>query len=119
MGNIEMLTLESLEDHEEEGSKLSASIAGWLDQEWMPQEIHFKMGERAKQTYIQLREKGEVEIAPIMTQVTDDLYENWKEYDKDAFVNAWDIGNYVSDYFHQRMGVEACDCHATIFQADE
>jgi len=31
-----------------------------------------------------------------MMSVAGDLEANWAEYDDDAFVNAWDIGNYVS-----------------------
>uniref|UniRef100_A0A7S3V4C1 Uncharacterized protein n=1 Tax=Chaetoceros debilis TaxID=122233 RepID=A0A7S3V4C1_9STRA len=118
-GGIEVMTLESLTDHEEEGDKLKLSIQGWLDIEWMPQEVHTQMGESAKQTYIRCREAGEDDIASIMTDITDDLFANWAKYDKDAFVNAWDIGNYVADYLHQRLGVEECSCHATVFNPDE
>jgi hypothetical protein len=54
-----------------------------------------------------------------MTEITDDLYADWKKFDKDAFVNAWDIGNYVSDYLHERVGAESCGCNAVIFNPDE
>ena len=55
-----------------------------------------------------------------MTIVVDDLVVKWKDYDKDAFVNAWDIGNYVSDYLHQRIdGDASCGCSANIYNPDE
>mmetsp|Transcript_20113 Transcript_20113/g.29851 ORF Transcript_20113/g.29851 Transcript_20113/m.29851 type:complete len:158 (-) Transcript_20113:130-603(-) len=116
---VELMTLESLENHEDEGKRLSASIAGWLDKEWMPQDIHRQIGESAKATYVGARESGETEIMNIMTHVVDVLVEEWPKYDAEAFVNAWDIGNYVSDYLLTRLGVEECGCHASIFNPDE
>ena len=116
---IEVMSLDVLENHEEEGERMSKSIAGWLDLEWIPQEIHEQIGQSAKATYIRSRESGENEIMGIMTDVVDVLEKEWPKYNKDAFVNAWDIGNYVSDYLHTRVGVEDCGCHATIFNPDE
>lgn len=56
----------------------------------------------------------------VMTLVVDDLVENWTQYDKDSFVNAWDIGNYVSDYLHLRIDPTGdCGCAANIFNPDE
>lgn len=72
------------------------------------------MGKSAKTSYIACRELGEDEITDIMMKVAGDLEGNWKAYDADAFVNAWDIGNYVSAYLLQRSGEEGCDCDATI-----
>ena len=56
----------------------------------------------------------------VMTIIVDELVKNWNQYDKDAFVNAWDIGNYASDYLHQRIDpVDTCGCAANIFNPDE
>ncbi len=55
----------------------------------------------------------------VMTQVVDDLNKNWSLYDKDAFVNAWDIGNYVSDYLHLRIDpTNSCGCSVIIYDPD-
>jgi len=81
----------------------------------MPQEVHIRMGESAKSTYISMREDGKNEISDIMMQVGTDLDEKWKDYDNDAFVNAWDVANYVSDYLVQRSGYEGCACSSPIF----
>jgi hypothetical protein len=116
---IEVMTLESLEDHELEGTRMASSIAGWLDIEWIPQEIHRQIGESAKVSYIRAREEGQNEIMDIMTEVVDDLETDWSKYDKDAFVNAWNVGNYVSDYLLDRLGSESCGCNAEIFNPDE
>mmetsp|Transcript_34759 Transcript_34759/g.41578 ORF Transcript_34759/g.41578 Transcript_34759/m.41578 type:complete len:188 (-) Transcript_34759:405-968(-) len=113
---VEEDTLDQLTNHEEEGSRLAVSIAGWLDEEWMPQEVHVKMGESAKRSFVSARESGENTIAPIMMKVAGDLEDNWAEYDADAFVNAWDIGNYVADYLMDRVGNEGCGCSAKIYK---
>ena len=81
----------------------------------MPQEVHVRMGQCAKSTYIYMRETGKDEVSDIMMQVGTDLDKNWKEYDADAFVNAWDVANYVSDYLVQRSGNEGCECSSQIF----
>lgn len=55
-----------------------------------------------------------------MTLVVDDLVKNWDKFDKDAFVNAWDIGNYVSDYLHHRIDPStSCGCTINIYNPDE
>lgn len=74
-----------------------------------------KMGESAKATYITMREAGKDDVADIMMQVSSDLMDNWEAYDKDAFVNAFDIANYVADYLTQRGGNEGCACSSQIF----
>eukprot|EP00525_Craspedostauros_australis_P011350 CAMPEP_0198135348 /NCGR_PEP_ID=MMETSP1442-20131203/60541_1 /TAXON_ID= /ORGANISM="Craspedostauros australis, Strain CCMP3328" /LENGTH=169 /DNA_ID=CAMNT_0043796513 /DNA_START=512 /DNA_END=1021 /DNA_ORIENTATION=- len=113
---VEDISLDMLDaDHEVEGALLSQSVAAWLDAEWMPQEIHVKMGESAKRSYVHCREEGDDEIMSIMMKVAEDLTENWFEvYNADAFVNAWDVANYVSDYLTQKSGSESCACATPI-----
>jgi len=114
---VEAVSLASLgEDHEAVGQAMADSVAAWLDEEWMPQEVHVKMGTSVKNTYVACRSKGIKEVAEIMTQVTDDLFERWAEYNADAFVNAWDVGNYVSDYLIAKSGSETCGCSTKIVE---
>ncbi|KAG7364057.1 hypothetical protein IV203_037259 [Nitzschia inconspicua] len=112
---VQTVSLKDLTDHEKEGTLLAESIARWLDHEWMPQEVHVKMGESAKASYIAMREAGKDDLMDIMMEISTTLDKNWQDYDKDAFVNAWDIGNYASDYLVQRSGNEACECSSEIF----
>ena len=111
---VQIVSLESLTDHETEGSLLAASLVRWLDTEWMPQKIHVAIGHSAKQSYLRARNAGETDIMSVMIRVANDLRADWKIYDKEAFVNEWDIANYCSDYFTQRSGNEACDCSIKI-----
>jgi hypothetical protein len=114
--SVESISVEAMGDnHEAVGTDLAGSVQRWLDAEWMPQEVHVQMGESCKESYIQCREEGEVDLMALMMQIADDLQEDWGKYDKDAFVNAYDISNYVSDYFTAKSGVEGCECAAKIY----
>jgi hypothetical protein len=110
-GGVQSISVANMGDnHEAVGEDLAGSVQRWLDAEWMPQEVHVQMGQSCKRTYMTCREEGEVDLMALMMQTADDLTENWGQYDKDAFVNAYDISNYVSDYFTAKSGVEGCEC---------
>ena len=114
--NVQSISLDALSDnHEEEGSLMAISVAKWLDAEWMPQDIHVQMGNSAKLSYMLCRQEGDSEIMSIMMRIATDLEQNWALYDKDAFVNAWDVANYVSDYLTNKSGSEGCDCSSRIY----
>lgn len=114
--NVELISLESLTDHEKEGQLMAESIARWLDAEWMPQKIHAEMGQSAKKSYIASRTEGDSEMMGIMMRIADDLEANWFEkYDAEAFNNPWDVANYVSDYLTQKSGAEGCECNSQIY----
>ena len=81
----------------------------------MQQEVHIRIGVSVKNTYVKCRNDGIDDVASIMTQVTDDLYARWSEYNADAFVNAWDVGNYVADYLIAKSGSETCGCSNQIY----
>jgi hypothetical protein len=112
---VQVVSLKDLTDHEADGSLMAESIVKWLDAEWMPQTVHVEMAESAKNSYISARTEGETEIMSIMMVIAEDLNKNWEKYDADAFVNAWDVSNYVSDYLTDRTGSEGCECSNKIY----
>lgn len=91
---VESLSRELLENHEQEGTRMAASIVAWLDEKWMPQEVHVRMAESAKQSYMACREKGDTDRNSIMMHISRDLEANWSE------VDAWDVSNCVSYYLN-------------------
>jgi hypothetical protein len=97
---------------------MALSIAQFLDQEWMPQEVHVRMADCAKKSYVSCREAGETDVMSIMTSVSESLEKRWKEFDDDAFVSAWDVGNYVADYLTKRAGIEGCSCSSNVVTPD-
>jgi hypothetical protein len=73
------------------------------------------MGACAARTYVNARREGDGEIMSIMMRVASELDQNWEDFDADAFVNAWDVANYVSDYLTKRSGSEGCECSNKIY----
>lgn len=113
---LDAITVECLsDDHESVASALKGSVQRWLDAEWMPQIVHEQMAQSCQQSYLRCRQNGQTEVMTIMIAVAEDLEKDWRQYDADAFVNAWDIGNYVSDYLTAQAGVEGCECSARIY----
>ena len=113
---IQTVDLGSIDDdHEKEGQLMADSITAWLDAEWIPQQVHIDMAECAKKSYVKCREAGQNDVMDVMMQISTDLDENWGKYNDDAFVNAWDIGNYCSDYLVKRSGNEGCECSTEVF----
>ena len=61
---VQLVSLAGLgDDHEAVGENRAKSVAAWLDEEWMPQEIHIKMGISVNNTYIQCRSNGVDDVA--------------------------------------------------------
>jgi hypothetical protein len=114
---VASIGLEGLgDDHEKVGAELASSVQRWLDAEWMPQEIHARMGASCAASYVTCRRGGADDcVMSILTQTADDLTTDWAKYDAEAFVNAWDVANYVSDYLTQKSGNEGCECSSTIY----
>lgn len=80
----------------------------------MEQDVHSRIGKSCQQSYIRCRQEGEHDVMAIMMQIAEDLNKDWMELYDDAFVNAWDIANYASDYLVSQLGVEGCECSAKI-----
>jgi hypothetical protein len=108
--------LANVTDHDQVGQEMAGSIQRWLDAEWMPQDIHVRMGESCRRSYVKCRVELQTDdLMTIMMQVADDLQKDWnRDYNADAFVNAWDVANYVSDYLTAKSGIPGCECNAKI-----
>lgn len=113
--SVESISLGTLDDHEQVGLELAGSVQRWLDAEWMVQDCHARIGEACRVTYLQCRQEKQDDLMTIMTEVADSLERDWQTHYDDAFVNAWDISNYVSDYLTKRVGIDGCECSAKIY----
>lgn len=116
---VESVSVQSIfdeKDVDQFGEEMSLSIQTWLDNEWLPQDIHKEIGDSCKQSFLQCHEDGVSDVMAIMMKIVDDLQEDWyTKYDKDAFVNPFDISNYVSDFLIKRSGMEGCECSNSIY----
>ena len=99
--------LSRLSEHNIDGQWLGKSITRYLDNEWIQLPIHEKIGGIVSNVYIECRSRGVNDVGEILMNVGNTL-ENVDIID--SFVNAWDIGNKVSDLLMVRLDRELCSC---------
>ncbi len=103
MSNDDMgVPLTSLKEFEEDGEYISASICKFLDEEWIKQDIHQKLGEECKALYIKGRKEGGIhDLGEMLMEIGSEL----EKFDMvDAYVGPWDVANTVSDLLMARLG---------------
>jgi len=110
-------------NHVTEANLLSATIGRHLNDSYIPQRSHYLIAQTVAALYVTARERDNK--AGVVTAVTDIMIEIAEKLEKvggmdqtgifeGAFINNWDVGNLVSDYFVARIGVEGephmCEC---------
>jgi len=113
-GGVDELSLAALTDHAAEGRNMGLSVARHLDIEWMDQEVHDRLGDAVAELYAEAREGDEQDVGAVMVFIADGLEKRWSKFNDDAFVNAWDIGNYISDYLISMVSDDGCACNSPI-----
>ena len=99
--------LSSLNNHNVDGQWLGESITRYLDDEWIKLPIHQKIGDIVSNVYIECRKRGVNDVGEMLMNVGNTL----EDVDiSESFVNAWDIGNKVSDLLMVRLDRELCSC---------
>jgi hypothetical protein len=87
-----------------------------LDTEWMVQDVHAQVAAQVRTTYIDCRTNGEDDLMAIMMATATNLSDHWTaEWERDLFVNVWDVANYVSDYLTTQAGSDGRGCTQTIY----
>ena len=104
------VSLKVLTNHEGDGEYLGNSVREWLNNEWIEQDCHKSIGSVVKEKYIEGRSVEKInDLGEIMMYIGTEL-ESATDFMEDAFVNEWDIVNYVSDLLMKRMDRELCSC---------
>ena len=113
------VSLKELTDYEGDGEYLATSVTEWLNNEWIIQDCHASIGNLVKEKYIEGRLTEKInDLGEIMMYIGTGL-ETTTDFMEDAFVNEWDIVNYVSDLLMKRMDRELCSCSELIGSNDE
>lgn len=94
---------------------LSESVREWLDEEWIEQDCHQRIGKRVADAYRSARQDGITEIGDLLVRVGTELGGNGPTAAStvddffEAFVGPWDVANYVSDILvQQETGEKSC-----------
>lgn len=83
-----------------DAKSLGLCITKWLDDEWIPQACHERIGNKVMETYVSLRNEGTTDLGEMLMGMGVAL----ESFDlEDAFVNAWNIANKVSDLLISRL----------------
>mmetsp|Transcript_5486 Transcript_5486/g.16354 ORF Transcript_5486/g.16354 Transcript_5486/m.16354 type:complete len:128 (-) Transcript_5486:161-544(-) len=88
-------TVCSLPRSEKEQGLIRSKIAAWLDEEWIEQDIHRQLADRAAEVYAHLRrENDDADVGDFVLGVGQAL----EDFDmKEAFVGPFDVANKVGE----------------------
>lgn len=109
--------LTTLQSVEKEGQFLKSSIVRWLNDEYIPLEVHSIIGSTVADCYRAYRSEGVDDLGVFLMRLGTDLEKKVDFYE--AFVNAWDVANYSSDLLLLLMNSERCDCASNLKTAQQ
>lgn len=97
---VSSIDLARLPDLQGDAAYLRAAVKKWLDDEYIVQPVHDKIGQQCGDIYVVTRQRGVTDLGECLLDVGTALervpFEN-------AFVNAWDVANKVADLLMSRM----------------
>jgi hypothetical protein len=83
-----------------DGDYLSSRIKSRLNTEYIPQEIHSKLGQKVQGEYKKLRDAGISDLGEVLVGLGASL----ETFDmENAFVNGWDVANLASELLIRRL----------------
>ena len=97
---VSSLDLQVLPDVQADAAYLRASVKKWLDEEYIVQPIHEKIGLLCGDIYLQARQRGVGDLGEMLLDVGTALE---KVPFENAFVNCWDVANKVADLLMGQM----------------
>ena len=87
------------------GAGIAGIIAFWLDEEWLPLDVHADVGYAAARAYKLARQSGAKDMGDLVLSIAPEMLKfNFKE----TFVNAFDVANKVVELLMMRNGVDVC-----------
>ncbi|ELR97255.1 hypothetical protein [Gloeocapsa sp. PCC 73106] len=102
---IPPITLPPLRNVEQEKQWLEEALHHWLDQEFIPEAINFKIAQRAAQIFIRQRLEGENDLGSLVIAIITEMQNfNFRE----SFYSEFAIANAISDLILASLGVDCC-----------
>ena len=94
----------------EEAQLVGDVISMYLDEEWTPLEVHWRLGAAVAESYRTLRADDHgaaVEAGDILLAIGQDLMSTFPDF-KESFVGPFDVANKVLEILMLRAGCEVC-----------
>ena len=105
------VSLQKLQNVDEDALWLGSQICFWLDNEWIKQPVHGRIGESVSDIYRKVRRASGADLTDMLMEMGTGLEQiSFDDPAGDAYVNAWDVANKVSDLLMLRMDRDLCDC---------
>ncbi len=111
------IPLIDLKAPELESQFLRKSITRWLNEEYIPLEIHSTIGKEVGESYLRSREGGVQDLGAFLMHLGNDLEQRVDFHD--AYVNAWDVANRSSDLLLLLLNRETCECAGDLESAQK
>lgn len=111
------IPLIDLKAPELESQFLRKSITRWLNEEYIPLEIHSTIGKEVGESYLRSREGGVQDLGAFLMHLGNDLEQRVDFHD--AYVNAWDVANRSSDLLLLLLNREMCECAGDLQSAQK
>lgn len=101
------IQLHQLQQYEKEAVFLRDRVQCWLDGDFIPQPVHLAVAKEVHTQYLVSRLRGVGDLGELMMDIGGQL----ERVDmSDAFVNAWDVANKVSDLVLVLLDRELARC---------
>lgn len=105
------VSLAGLTSVDEDSAWFANAVVELLDDEWIPQPCHGRIGAEVGAIYKAARANGVDDLNGLVVEVGNGL----SAFDMgDAFVGPWDVANALSDLTLVRLGREGCGCNVAM-----
>ncbi len=102
---IPPITLPPTQNPQLEGEWLQQKLHKWLDEEFIPEPINYKIAERAAQIFVRQRMEGENDLGCLVIAIVTEM----QSFDfSKSFYGEFAIANAVSDLLLESLGVDKC-----------
>lgn len=95
----------SVDELRQEAEWLADMVRLWLDEEWLPLDVHGDVGRATAQAYVKLRRQGASEAGDVLLGLGTELL----GFDfSETFTSGFDVGNKSVELLMLRQGIAVC-----------
>ena len=102
---IPPVTLPPIKNPQQEGEWLKTALHNWLDQEFIPETVNYKIAQRASEIFVRQRLEGENDLGSLVIAIVTEM----QAFDfSKSFYSEFAVANAVSDLILDSLGLERC-----------
>jgi hypothetical protein len=102
---IPPITLPPIKNPQQEGKWLQTALHNWLDREFIPETVNYKIAQRASEIFVRQRLEGENDLGSLVIAIVTEM----QAFDfSKSFYSEFAIANAVSDLILDSLGIDRC-----------